>query len=386
MARRKLPRPLLGVMSVAAALLAIAAVLLVSGKLPGFDQQDALAATDSTGTAPVDSAVAAAEEDPAVPVEVAAVAPRSIAAFYRAASVVEADRLVDLTARVEGRVRHLGCEEGDWVERGQLLAELENDRQKVRLRQAELKVEDQERQLARSREMLAEELISQQEFDDVQSAYEQAAAERDLAAIELEETRLCAPFAGQVTERLVVEGQHVAPGAAAFTLADFTPLRVSLHLPESVASKVSAGQTVRVYPEATDDVLVATVERVCPVVDPATSTVRITLRLPDGAASARVGGFVKVRVVTDRHHDALAVPKLALVEEGSLRSVFVAEADTVRKVEVATGLHDDSHIEILEGLEAGWAVVTLGQGGLRTGSRIEILHQPAADLTVARDE
>ena len=55
----------------------------------------------------------------------------------------------------------------------------------------------------------------------------------------------------------------------------------------------------------------------------------------------RVGGFVKVRITTDTHNDALAVPKTALVEEGGLRSVFVAEADTVRKVEINTGLYDE---------------------------------------------
>jgi membrane fusion protein (multidrug efflux system) len=112
------------------------------------------------------------------------------------------------------------------------------------------------------------------------------------------------------------------------------------------------------------------------VVDPATSTIRLTLLLDDGAAGARVGGFAKVRITTDTRHEALALPKLALVEEGGLRSVFVAEADSVRKVEVRTGLYDESHIEVLEGVEEGEFVVTLGQGGLRTGTKIEALNGP----------
>ena len=83
---------------------------------------------------------------------------------------------------------------------------------------------------------------------------------------------------------------------------------------------------------------------------------------------------MKVRITTDEHHDALAVPKIALVEDGALRSVFVAEADTVRKVEIETGLYDETHIEILEGLFEGDFVVTMGQGGLVTGSRIDALN------------
>ena len=119
------------------------------------------------------------------------------------------------------------------------------------------------------------------------------------------------------------------------------------------------------------------VERISPVVDPATSTVRLTLLL-DGrrgrcawAASSRCAS--PPTATTTRWPS----PRLALVEEGALRSVFVAEADTVRKVEIDTGLYDETHVEILEGLFEGDFVVTMGQGGLRTGTRIEALNAEA---------
>jgi len=126
--------------------------------------------------------------------------------------------------------------------------------------------------------------------------------------------------------------------------------------------------------EAMDKPVPAVVERISPVVDPATSTVRLTLLVEGKPQSLRVGGFVKVRITTDTQTDALSIPKLALVEEGGLRSVFLAEADSVRKVEVRTGLYDESHIEVLDGLETGDYVVTLGQGGLRDGSHIDVLN------------
>ncbi|MBE0566524.1 MAG: efflux RND transporter periplasmic adaptor subunit [Krumholzibacteria bacterium] len=344
------------------------------------------------GVAVADTSVAGADQDqgkdkkdkkgedketPAVPVELARVDARGIAAYYRAASVLEADRLVELPARTVGRVRTLAVEEGDWVAKGDVLAELENDRERIQLRKAELTLADKERQLERSRQMLAEELISQQEHDDQESAWKLAEAERDLAAIALEETRIRAPFGGQVTERRIVEGQQVNVGDPALTLGDFTPLRVRVHLPEAVARKVEAGQRVLIAPETAGPDREAVVERVSPVVDPATSTVRLTL-LVEEDQDLRVGGFCKVRITTDRRQDALAIPKLALVEEGALRSVFVAAADTVRKVEIRTGLYDESHVEVLEGVFAGDHVVTMGQGGLRTGTRIDVLNAEAA--------
>ena len=379
MASRKLPRPVM----IPVAILLVLAVAVVAAWQAGVPvpllPAVRTAAADPVDAVPADEVDAAAgETEPAVPVEVAAVSRRVVAAFHRAASTVEADRLVEVTCRAGGRVREVTAEEGEWVAAGEVLAELENDRPRVQLRRAELALAEEARKLARARQMLAEQLISEEEFEAVRSSHDQTLADRDLARIALEETYVKAPFAGQVTSRRVVAGQQVAAGAAAFTVADFTPLRVRVHLPEPVAAKVAAGETVKVATETAAGELDATVERISPVVDPGTGTVQVTLRLP-ADAPARVGGFVKARLTTDRKHDVLAVPKLALVEEGGLRSVFVAAADTVRKVEVTTGLYDETHIEVTSGLQEGWTVVTLGRGGLRTGSHVEIL--PPSGLT-----
>lgn len=369
------------IMSAVVVVLGGSVVLWQTGLLPFVSAQEIdVAAADSTGTVESDKAGddpdAEPEEKP-IPVELCRVEGRGISSYYRAASVIEADRLVELVSRTRGRVHLVNVEEGDWVEEGRILAELENDRERIQLHKAELNLADKKRQLGRSSEMLSEELISQQEFDDMESAWHMAQAERDLARITLEDTRVRAPFPGLITERMVVPGQQLAAGASAFTIGDFTPLRVRVHLPEAVARKVTTGQRVLVSPEALVMPLEAIVERISPVVDPNTSTVRLTLLLGETEQSALVGGFVKVRITTDQHHDTLAVPKIALVEDGALRSVFVAEADTVRKVEIETGLYDESHVEVLEGLFEGDFVVTMGQGGLRTGSRIDALNGEA---------
>jgi membrane fusion protein, multidrug efflux system len=279
--------------------------------------------------------------------------------------------------RAAGRVRATGVEEGDWVAAGQVLAELDNDRQKVELRRTELRLAEQERKLARAEQMRVESLISQEEYDAQRTARDQAEAERDLAAINLTDTFVRAPFAGQITARQVVAGQQVQAGQTAFAVAEFHPLRVRVHLPEIVAAKIRLDDRVALETDAAAGEVVGRVERISPVVDPATGTVQVTLRLPEKAA-VRVGGFVKARLTTDRKSDVLAIPKLALVDEGGLRSVFVAEADTARKIEITTGLYDETHVEVLSGLEEGWTVVTLGRGGLRTGTAIEIL--PGSNL------
>jgi membrane fusion protein, multidrug efflux system len=361
-----------------------AVVLMVALNQQGVLQVPGLArAADADADSTATAEVAEKVQEPSVPVEVAAVQRRPLAAFHRAASSIEAARLVEVPCRTAGRVQTTAVEEGDWVEAGQLLAELDNARQKLELRQAELQLAEQERKLERAEKMLAESLISHEEYETQRTASEQAAAARDLAALNLEDTYLRAPFAGQITARQVVSGQQVQASQAAYTLADFDPLRVRVHLPESVAAKIKVGEQVPLETDASSDELQAWVERISPVVDPATGTVQVTLRLP-GGADARVGGFVKARLTTDRKRDVLSVPKVALVDEGGLRSVFVAAADTVRKLEITTGLHDATHVEVISGLEEGWTVVTLGRGGLRTGTRVEILPDSSLAALASR--
>ncbi|MBZ0269686.1 efflux RND transporter periplasmic adaptor subunit [bacterium] len=314
------------------------------------------------------------DEKPAIPVELALAEARRISAYYRASSVIEADRHVDLVSKSSGRVRAVNVEEGDWVERGQVLAELENDEQKILLRQGQLKEKDAKRELDRRKSLLAQNLITQEDFDATKSSYDLAVTDRELANVRVVDTQILAPFSGQVTRRSIVPGQHVNASEPAFTLVDLEPLRVRVHLPEVIARKVSPGDAVNLDVESMDTPVPATVERISPVVDPATSTVRLTLLVEQDARALRVGGFVKVRITTDTQTEALSIPKLALVEEGGLRSVFLAGADSVRKVEIRTGLYDESHIEVLDGLETGDYVVTLGQGGLRDGSHIDVLN------------
>jgi membrane fusion protein, multidrug efflux system len=360
-------------MAAGALILGTAAVVLILGDSGPFARPQpaqAAAMADSTGAASGPNG----DRTPAVPVEVAAVERRPVAAYHRAASSIEAARLVEVPCRAPGRVRAIAVEEGDWVEAGQVLAELDNERQQLELRRAELALDDHERKLARAEQMLAGSLISREEFEIQRTASEQARAERDLAALNLADTYVKAPFAGQITTRRIVAGQQVQGGQTAYTLADFRPLRVRVHLPESVAAKIRPGEDVALETDAGTGDLRAQVERISPVVDPATGTVQVTLRLPDDA-DARVGGFVKARLTTDRRRDVLAIPKLALVDEGGLRSVFVAAADTVRKIEITTGLYDETHVEVVSGLEEGWTVVTLGRGGLRTGTRVEVLPE-----------
>jgi membrane fusion protein (multidrug efflux system) len=145
-------------------------------------------------------------------------------------------------------------------------------------------------------------------------------------------------------------------------------------------NRLSVGQPVEIRTDVdADHPLQGNVDRIAPAVDPATSTVKVTLRVDNAKGKARVGSFVRARITTDVVTNAVAVPKKALVPEAGVIYLFVAEGDSVRKVTVTTGYSDDEYIEITAGIAQGDLVVSVGQGGLRQGSKIKNLNEESED-------
>jgi membrane fusion protein (multidrug efflux system) len=201
----------------------------------------------------------------------------------------------------------------------------------------------------------------------------------ELAKVRLSDHFVRAPFSGRITVRHVELGQTIEAGAATLALADVDPMQVRLFLPEKVVRRLAVGQLVEIRCDVDASTAFESVlERIAPIVDAATSTVKVTLRVDDPAARDRTGSFVRARVTTDIHEQVVAVPRKALVSEAGATFLFVAEADSVRRVDVETGYTDGDWIEIVEGVVADDSVVVVGQGGLRDGSHIEELPDAAS--------
>jgi RND family efflux transporter MFP subunit len=159
-----------------------------------------------------------------------------------------------------------------------------------------------------------------------------------------------------------------------------------IHLPEKEAARIEVGQPVVVSPDADlTQEMEGAVSLVAPIVDARTGTIKITCRISGGSGEIRPGSFVRVRLQTDEHEEVLVVPSRALVPEGGETYVYKAVGDTVIKLAVGTGFTEEDYTEITEGLELGERVITVGQGGLRNGTRFrdiqEMKEEAGADST-----
>ncbi len=319
------------------------------------------------------------KKDLAIPVEVGVVSPRSIATYYQTTATLEAEKRVDILAKIAGEVTEIRAEEGDVVREGDLLCRLDDAELKVALDEARINRDQQKRELERLETMRAQNLISDKEYQDVKYQYELAANGYDAAQVKYEYTQIRAPFGGVVMSRLVDPGENIAMGAKLYVMADIRPLLLSMYLPEAEARRVRPGQKVFIRPDTDPDVQFdGEILRVAPEVDLRTGTVKVTAQT---AGPGVPGSFVRVRILTDTHDGVLAVPRRSVVADAGEHFVYVAAADSVRRVGVELGYEDETHAEITHGLAAGDTVVTAGVGGIRQGAKIKVVPPAGASVT-----
>lgn len=218
-------------------LLSLAVVLLVIPQLG--------CGNDAQSKTPEDQ-----EEDTSVPVEAAVVESGSIDAVFTGTASLEAEEEAIVVARAGGVVKELFVEEGHYVEAGQPLAQLDEERLALELRRAEVTLAKLNQDFERHRELYEKKLIAPEEFERRKSDFELQQQVRDLARLELEYTTVRAPISGFVSQRLVKVGNMVRQNEAAFHITDFDPLLAVMHVPERELRRLRSGQKAGVLVDA----------------------------------------------------------------------------------------------------------------------------------------
>jgi membrane fusion protein (multidrug efflux system) len=364
-----LPRGVAGGLALAAAL----SLALIPMGGCASDGQAAAAGDDAGASGDGSPDADKKKKEEAVPVEVTALERGRIEEVLRFSANLEAERHVQVYSQAARLVRELLVEEGDRVRKGQVLLRLQDEEQRNNLAKVESQHDRARQEHERLQRLFAENLISEQKFNDTAYELEQLAIALVDAQRELGYTQVQAPIGGIVTSRLIRPGDQVTVGQHLFDLVDFNSIVARVYVPEKNLARMRTGQQARVTAQALDGrVYTGTIDRIAPVVDPKTGTIKVTVAV-GGQAGLLPGLYVDVALVTSIHDDAVLVPKRALVYDQERVFVYrLGDARRVERILVTPVLSDRDFIEPEGLLQAGDQVVVAGQAGLKAGSLVRL--------------
>lgn len=332
---------------------------------------------------------------------------------------LESEAQADITPEASGVVTRIAVEEGDAVQKGQLLAVLANPTLEAAADRARVELGKQRRNAEQAERLHDKGAISESELLETREALQAARASWREATRSRDFAHLTSPIDGTVSVRDVRIGELASGAKRAFQVVDLDRLRVIANLPEKDLRRVHVGQSVLLQgaydPEARST---GRIHRISPVVDPSSGTVRVTVAVDAGSRDLRPGQFVKVRVEVDRHDGVLTIPRSAVIwrdgtpiafrvvdmpeeekdkgksthaeEPNFFEKLFSDDKDKdkdfdpwagiprrqVDSVRLTLGFTDPDLAEVKEGISEGDAIVIIGADHLHHESRVKLPGDP----------
>lgn len=296
---------------------------------------------------------------------------RAVDDSIHALGSLRAEESVLISPEIAGRIARVHFEEGQRVESGAPLFDLDAAELRAALEKSRAQELLDRLSFERVENLSKRNLASPQQYDETHARWlvSRAAASQD--ETRLAKTRLIAPFAGIVGLRKVSVGEVVQPGQPLADLEALDRLKVDFRIPEEFAGQLHPGQSLQVVVDAFPGrTFAGEVYALDPRLDDQARAIVLRGRLENPDGMLRPGMFARLTLVLSAGREALFVPEHAVTGLGSRQFVFVVESGKAARREVKTGAHRDGAVEILDGLAADVAVVVDGQMKLRDGAPV----------------
>ncbi len=412
------PKKPLG-LSLAIILAALSSILILKKGRTRTGEATATAAGEPTALA-ADSRI---KETP-FPVKAVRVRRDDLVIFLNSPGEAFTEKKALVKAEVSGVIKDVRAEEGKRVRAGEVLVIFDEQSFGLRLEKAEaerlnrlsevllenqfgerarkppgpmteeLRLSNEEYEKAASR--LAMGKIGRAEFDKIRNAHEallieagmkrdeiraaakgltQAEIEVAIARLEIDKTKVRAPFSGVVTGVKASIGESVSPGQALFTLVDIRTIRVEAKVLESEIGRIKAGREADLmftaYPGR---IFRGKVRALSPVVDPETKTCGVHIVLDNPSGEIKPGMYAEVGIMAEIFKDRLLVPQEAVLVRGSRKLVFVVDNGLAKWKYIKPGLENERFVEILEGVMEGDEIIVDGHLTLAHDAEVRVIE------------
>lgn len=312
---------------------------------------------------------AATEQASAIKVETATAIMQDVPQTEVYASTIQANVVNNIAPQSSSRIQKINVEIGDFVNAGQILAEMDQ----LQLQQAKLKLNNDETEYERVKGLYEEGGVSKSDFDAIELAYKVSKTNYDNL---LENTILRAPVSGVITARNYDRGDMFSMGNPIYVVEQITPVKLLVGITEADYTKIKKGDEVSITVDALPGrTFTGKVNRLYPTMDASSHTFTTEIIVANGDRALRPGMYAKVSILFGVNHSVVISDDAFVKMQGTgSKAAYILQSDgTVKMSVVKLGRHFDSYYEVLEGIEDGDVVATKGNTSLRNGSKVEII-------------
>jgi membrane fusion protein (multidrug efflux system) len=231
----------------------------------------------------------------------------------------------------------------------------------------------------RTSQLFSNKYATAQSADEAASNLAVGTAAVELARVQMEKTRIVAPFSGIVGLRHVSVGEYITAGLALVNLEAIDPVKADFRVPEKFLPAIKVGQAIRIRVDAfPGETFNGKVYAIDPRIDVAGRSLLVRAKVPNADQRLRPGLFARVTVLLQLKEDALTIPEQAIVPQGDSQYVFKINDGKATLTKVSVGMRRSGQVEILDGLGVGDEVVTAGQLKLRDGTPVSVINGAGA--------
>lgn len=295
--------------------------------------------------------------------------------------------------RSNGYVESWKVDIGDYVQAGQLLAEIATPEVDQQLAQARAQEEIAKLTADRWRDLLDKKVVSKQEYDQDEKAYE--AAKANLQQLEKIQgfQQILAPFAGKIAARNIDVGTLVTAGTGnsgtpLFTLVQSDVLRVYVFAPQENAPSIHEGLEAKIvlqeYPGQEFD---GKVTRTAGALDPQSRTMQVEVQVPNQQGKLYAGMYGQVKFLLPDDNAPIVVPADAFVFRAQGPQVVTVTNDNrIHWQKISVGRDFGTQLEVLNGLKENTEVVMNPTDDLREGIEVQVKgdEKPRPQRSVAQ--
>jgi membrane fusion protein (multidrug efflux system) len=297
---------------------------------------------------------------------------QSIPATVVTTGYLVAEKSTTITPRAPGYIQSIEFHEGQAVQSGQVLFQLDNQVQKEALTAAQASYALSKLQYDRDVGFLKKGFITQDMFYSAKVALKQNEATLETAKTNYAERQITAPFSGTVGAIATSIGDYINPGNALTTLVDNKHLRVEYTMPVKKLNQLKLNQNVTITDATEKNKITAVVSYISPRVNQSTQTIGVHARIDNTTGLFKPGEYVTITQNLGAQKNALLVPEESVLASINGYAVFLAKDNKAVRVPITIGDRINGKVVITSGISAKDQVIIAGENEVKSNQPIVV--------------